>query len=220
MSEPHNPYFYADVEQTHEMPRTSKLATASLLCSLVLCCPALTIIAPLLGLAAIITIGNNPMLRGKGFAMAGIIIGMLVTLAWGYGGYKAAQVAMSVMTAAQNEPPRFMQDLTDGDYAAAKARLFGRLDQTPDDDLELFITTLQDRYGTYQQMTYDLNLNPPDSTPDGALMFRVQVRFANETRDATIVWAVTDPQAGGLSLPGGILRIVVHDSDEGNVTFP
>ena len=70
-------------EQPLVEQKTSGLAIASLVCSLIICCPLTTLIGPFLGLAAVLTIGSNPARKGKGLAMAGIIIGIFATVGWG-----------------------------------------------------------------------------------------------------------------------------------------
>ncbi len=59
--------------------RTSGLAIASLICSLIFCCPGLALIGILLGLIALGPTGR-PGVSGRGLAIGGILIGLLVTL--------------------------------------------------------------------------------------------------------------------------------------------
>ncbi|GAF92052.1 unnamed protein product, partial [marine sediment metagenome] len=59
--------------------RTSGLATAALVCSLIFCCPGLGLIGLLLGLAALPDT-RRPGVGGRGLAVAGILIGLLVTI--------------------------------------------------------------------------------------------------------------------------------------------
>ncbi len=60
------PAFNASPTET----KTSGLAVTSLVFSLILCCPLTTILGPLLGLGALVQIGRNPALKGRGIAFA------------------------------------------------------------------------------------------------------------------------------------------------------
>ncbi len=94
--------------------RTSGLAIASLVFSLIFCCPFLGLIGVLLGLFALGPTGR-PGVKGRGLAIAGILIGLLVTVGWGlmtYGGYRAYQMVMGEFTKKMQE---FVVDYNRGD---------------------------------------------------------------------------------------------------------
>lgn len=64
-------------------PRTSGLAVASLVCSLICCIPGLSSIGALLGVFSLINITKSGgRLGGKGLALSGIIIGVLFSVLW------------------------------------------------------------------------------------------------------------------------------------------
>ena len=80
--------FQAPLEPGYGEPsRTSGLAISSLVCSLIFCCPLTTIIGPILGLIAFVSIGSKPNLRGKGLALTGIILGVLMTTLQAWAGF-------------------------------------------------------------------------------------------------------------------------------------
>ena len=56
--------------------KISGLAIGSLVCSLICCVPVTTIPGILLGIWAMVSIGNNPARKGKGLAVAGIMLGV------------------------------------------------------------------------------------------------------------------------------------------------
>ena len=66
--------------------KTSGIAIASLVCSLICCIPVTTILGILLGVGAMVSIGSNPEKKGKGLAITGIILGAVFTAlqAWAY----------------------------------------------------------------------------------------------------------------------------------------
>ena len=66
-----------------EAERTSVMAILSLVCSLICCIPGLGILGSLLGVFALIGIGGSRgRVGGKGLAISGIIIGILMTVIW------------------------------------------------------------------------------------------------------------------------------------------
>jgi hypothetical protein len=78
-----NPYAANLDNPLAEPPRTSILAISSLVTSLICCIPGLSVIGTLLGVVAMFRISSsNGRRRGTGLALAGIILGILVSLAW------------------------------------------------------------------------------------------------------------------------------------------
>jgi hypothetical protein len=70
--------------------RTSGAAITSLVCGLLMCIPFVTgLIAVITGIIGIGTTGN-PAVRGRGIAIAGLILGILSLGFWGIGGGAAA----------------------------------------------------------------------------------------------------------------------------------
>src|SRR5687768_10856974 len=63
-------------------PRTSSWAVASFLCSIAVCCPPMTLVGPLLGARALVEMKAHPHVRGRGTALAGIVIGVVALLGW------------------------------------------------------------------------------------------------------------------------------------------
>ncbi|MBY0309320.1 MAG: DUF4190 domain-containing protein [Phycisphaerales bacterium] len=79
-----NPYATYGEPDLGTQARTSVLAILSLVCSLICCIPGLGALAAVLGGVALIRIsGSNGRRSGVGLAIAGIIIGLVVTVIWG-----------------------------------------------------------------------------------------------------------------------------------------
>jgi hypothetical protein len=75
--------------------RTSGVAVASLVCGLLLCIPFLTgLLAIILGLVGI-SGTKNPAVRGRGMAIAGLILGILSLIGWGSAAGKFATYMQS-----------------------------------------------------------------------------------------------------------------------------
>lgn len=102
-------------------PRTSEAAVASLVCGLLGCIPAVTsmaaIVLGIVGLRA----ARRPNVRGRGLAIAGLVLGVFGLVSWAgigtamYGVYTASK-------APAQEADAFLRDLAGGNVQAATAR--------------------------------------------------------------------------------------------------
>ncbi len=78
-----NPYAEGGADIFPETERTSIMAILSLVCSLICCIPGLGLLGTMLGVFSLIGIGGSRgRVGGKGLAIAGIILGLLVTIIW------------------------------------------------------------------------------------------------------------------------------------------
>jgi hypothetical protein len=67
--------------------RTSAAAITSLVCGLLMCIPLVTgLVAVLTGIIGI-SATSNPAIKGRGMAIAGLILGLISLAVWGGGGY-------------------------------------------------------------------------------------------------------------------------------------
>jgi hypothetical protein len=98
-------------------PRTSGAAITSLVCGLLLCVPALSgllaIIFGIVGMSAT----RNPMVRGRGMAIAGLILGILNFLMWAGG----TEVWWKNTAPERAAATQFINDLAAGNATAAAA---------------------------------------------------------------------------------------------------
>ncbi len=79
--------------------RTSGLAITSLVCGLLLCIPGLSgLLAIIFGITGI-SATKNPAVRGRGMAVAGLILGFVNFGLWGLGGIGWWQVTGPLRTA-------------------------------------------------------------------------------------------------------------------------
>ncbi len=78
-----NPYAEPGADVFPEAERTSLMAIGSLVCSLICCIPGLGLLGSLMGVIALIGIsGSRGRVGGKGLAISGIILGLLVSVIW------------------------------------------------------------------------------------------------------------------------------------------
>ncbi len=193
--------------------KTSGLAIGSLVCSLICCVPVTTIPGILLGIGAMISIGNNPARRGKGLAVAGILLGAIFTGAQFFAYRFFYVTAVLVMTGPGDA-------LTAGfanDPMAFKSHFYGSGIQATDAEAQAFIDMLRSRYGEFQGCRYnDQVQTPPDFKP--AKTFPYILTFDNATLDAEaqIIWV--DKRTGERIYKFG--WVSVTDPDLGNLRYP
>jgi len=210
-----------------EPVRTSRMAVASLICSLVICCPLATLIGPFLGLAAVVSITANPETRkGKGLAIAGIIIGLLVTAIWGIVAYWGITISLEMQRALRERPPQSMQQAFDGDSAQFRDHFTSQGANATDQEIQAFVDELRSRYGEFVSMTYDeeaFRQNPPsmDEMMSPVHHHPFEIEFENATLSAEVGVTMQGPQTdqpiwGDVRIE----EIVIRDPEQGDVTFP
>jgi hypothetical protein len=121
------------------MPKTSAAAVTALVMGLLFCIPGITSLGAVLFGFIGISKTKNPMVRGRGMAIAGLILGIIGVLGWGGCGGIGIYSWMSTSadrTVAQN----FMQDVSAGKLTEATALVEPGVDTT---SLKNFVTTVQ-----------------------------------------------------------------------------
>jgi hypothetical protein len=126
-----NPYAaYNEPTDSVAQARTSVAAILSLVCSLICCIPGLGAVAAVLGGVALLRIsGSNGRRSGVGLAIAGIVIGLLVTMGWGF----FAIGAMSVYEKAGKFFMPMIQTVASDDPAKMRAAVSPALAATATD---------------------------------------------------------------------------------------
>lgn len=97
--------------------RTSAAAVTSLVCGLLLCIPGVTaLVAIICGIIGI-SVTGNPMVKGRGMAIAGLILGLLNIVGWTgiVGGY------WSLTKPERTLSRQFVSDISSGNNNAAAA---------------------------------------------------------------------------------------------------
>src|SRR4051794_4863702 len=112
-------------------PKTSGAAIGSLVCGILGCVPWITgLLAIVLGIVGLKST-KDPMVRGRGLAIAGLVLGCVSVLMWTVfgGGAIAAGVAFFRASAPAREQSRqFIQDMEKGNVDAALARCTSDVD--------------------------------------------------------------------------------------------
>ncbi len=192
--------------------KTSGLAVTSLIFSLILCCPLTTIIGPLLGLGALVQIGRNPALKGRGLAFAAIIMGIAFSVAQGFGGYSMYKNFIEPMYVG---PRDALSSGFAGDIAGFKGHFYGSGATASDEQATAFIEQLRQRYGEF--VSSELN---PQTQPQGgpAMDFGYFLSFENTTVEAEAQIIYADETTG--VWPKALGYIIVFDPDLGDLTYP
>ncbi len=201
-------------DQSAMATKTSGLAVTSLIFSLILCCPLTTILGPLLGLGAIVRIGRNPALKGRGLAVAAIILGIGFTVFQGFCARFAWEHFYRVMFTG---PGTALVAGFAGDANGFRADFTGAAANATDEEVAAFVDELQDRYGAFQKSWISQDTAFPTVGATETTMTYV-LTFANSTVDCEAV-VVLQERAGGP--PDFLLgSLMVLDSDLGDLPFP
>lgn len=198
-----------------QQPRTSGMAVASLICAFLL--PP---IGALLGLLALIGIkSSDGMKKGTGLAVAGMIVGLIMTVGCGCGGwlvFKGYELVRDSLAAFNDAAPAAMQAGANGDYNGFRAAFTGAAANATDDEVKLFFDTLQQRYGAYVSMA-----TPPNAQPVGgqaSMSMPMTVTFQNATVTSQWNLLIVDPNTGSFVFKFD--RVVIEDPTLGDLTFP
>jgi len=147
-----------------DQPQTNGLATAALICSLILCVPFLApALGAILGLIAVVMIAQSKgKQRGVGMAIAGIVISCAVFVGdiWGakYVGRKIGGAVTAVFAMYTQPAEDLIKHLEADDYPAARSLLSPKLAAaTTDEELARFKQRIADSCGSLVEVNVDFN---------------------------------------------------------------
>lgn len=206
-----------DAEDVGER-KTSGLAIGSLVCSLICCVPVTTIPGILLGIGAMVSIGNNPAKKGKGLAIAGILLGVIFTGGQAYVYPKAIDFVRKSYEMVITEVNDTLADGFTGDSVAFKSHFYGTGAQATDAEAQAFIDMLRSRYGEFQGCALNEQVQASPSFGQPSSVFPYVLTFDDATVDAEaqIIWA--DERTGEIVFKLG--WVTVTDPDLGNLRYP
>lgn len=214
--------FEQPFDQHPQQPQqNSTMAVVALVCSLIFFCPITTLLGPVLGLIALATIGSNPRVKGKGLAVAAILIGAVLTVGWGVGIYKGGQWFRGYVQFAMHGPQEALNVGFDGDIQRFKGHFHGRGASVSDQQAQQFIDTLRERYGEFQssnvpqQQQQQVQQPAPGQT---SMSMPYQLQFSQGSIEAEVELIMADPNSGQMMKKLGY--ILVKDPDRGNLRYP
>ncbi len=182
-------------------PRTSRLAVVALVSSLVCCFPVTSLLGLLLGSIAMIRIGTNPALRGRGAALVAVILGLA--------GSAAHLYVYRVLTA----PARALHAAAAGDVMRFKSFFNAGGAQAPNIEVTTFITKLEDRYGPFVR-AWPVAPSEDRSPTDDFMRFEYVFVFRDATQSGE-AWIVLS-----LTGMGKLDSIRVLDDELGELKYP
>lgn len=200
-----------------EEPRqVSRLAIASLILSLVFCCPLTTFAGIITGSIAVIKTMHNQALTGRWMAILAIVISLAGTgLQFSVGSWGYYAVLKPIMTG----PETAIQAGEAGDIAAFQSHFVtSAAHQSTNEEAKEFLAILKDRYGVFQGASLDQG-STPTKTPTAGQDFVAdyQLDFAKGRIRSTCAIEMTGAN-GGLSMR--IKGIVIHDAENGELRYP
>lgn len=134
--------------ETPAQPRTSVLAVASFVSSMVCCIPVLTgLFGAFLGVIALFLIGgSHGRLKGRGFAFAGVVLGLLTSMLW-IGMIVGATRAFGMYS---NAGTATFEAIDAGDVSETRIRFLPALDgAVSDEQIIVFGQMVRDDYGGF-----------------------------------------------------------------------
>lgn len=204
-------------------PKTSGLAIAALVLALIGIIPCLGVVTGLvgivLGLIGVATIDNVKQ-KGKGLAIAAIILGIVFVGAQAYIGKKLWDVGAEFMQIVMEGPKSALEKGFAGDLAGFKAEFHGMGAAQPDAVAQTFLDTLEERYGSFVTAGMDTQGGPQPQAQPGqpSAPFPYVITFQNKKVDAEAEIVFADQTTGAFVKKLGYL--IVFDPTLGDVRYP
>ncbi len=200
--------------------KTSGLAIGSLVCSLICCVPVTTIPGILLGIGAMISIGNNPARKGRGLAVAGILLGVIFTAGQAYVYPKVIDFAGKTFELVMNGPNEALAVGFANDPVAFKSHFYGTGAQATDAEAQAFIATLRSRYGEFQSCHYNEQVQTTPAFGQPSSVFPYILTFDNATLDANVQIIWFDKRTDSMVYKVGWMTVKDPDPDLGDLRYP
>jgi len=196
--------------------RTTTWAYVSLLCSFGVFCPLLTALGPVLGIKALAEIRSRPGTGGTAIAVTGMVIGIIVTLAWGGAAYWWHR---NIRQPILHGPIEALTAGLHGDVSAFKSAFHGPGAVADDDAAEAFLAEVRGRYGMVINMVQDETREPRDVTW-GAISPIVPylMTFESAFVGGEAEFVILDDDAAGII--AAWRWIIIRDPELGDLTYP
>jgi hypothetical protein len=195
----------------------SGLATAALICSLIICCPITTLVGPILGIISLVTLKGR---KGKGFAWTAIFVGVIATIVWVFVGVFIGDMAKQFITQTAKVTRTTIQAGYDGDYVLFREGLSKHAAQVSDEEIAAFIGELESRYGKFVSAMLNMEGSPSGAQQANTDGDSVPIRLVFESNDAVgeAVFEVVPQSKFEIKL--FIKGIRIYDSKNGDIVFP
>jgi len=208
--------------QPTRVRRTSGLAITALVLSLVsiiLCCAPITAtLAIILGLIGVVILGPNSPKKGRGMALAAVLIGIVlltVSILGGMWGYRSFIKPIMV------GPREALTQGFAGNFSGFKSQFHGAGATAPDVEARAFLDALRSRYGEFQNCRFDdsggASARPQPGQPEAPFPYLLD--FSNQKDvPATALMIFADQATGQFVMKWGSIH--VHDAANGDLKYP
>jgi hypothetical protein len=199
--------------------KRSGLATVALICSLIICCPITTVVGPILGLIAFFSIKNNPQIKGKGFAISAVIVGLFSTVIWVIVLAFSYNWTMNFLDQVGETTTELISAGYDNNYSDFRSHLTRNSVGVSDDEINEFIKELKSRYGNFDSAVFIFDRQVEKLQPiQNESPFPLRLVF--ETTDVTAECMYEILPKSGLEVSLHIDCIVIRDDKNGDIAFP
>jgi len=205
--------------QIQQSGERSKLATVSLVFSLIFCCPLTTILAPILGVVAFLGLRKNPGLKGKGFAISGIIIGILTSIIWIVSTSYFGNLIYGFIQKSTQVTTHVIQTGTNGEYDECRTYFSSQYSDISNEEIKSFVDTLQERYGNFDSVTLNMEQQSQElnSTSKEAV---IPVQIVFETTNVYAETMLEIVQVHELEFEFKLTCLKILDTKHGHLVFP
>jgi hypothetical protein len=194
------------------------MATASLICSLILCCPIVTLVGVILGIVALLKIRGSAM-SGRGLAWAGIIIGILTTTLTTLFMIIAINVGLGVLEQTPESVTTAIKAGITGDIEKFRMEFTHDAVAASDDEITSFLETITTRYGVFDKAVIDMATMQAGQQPSGdEPELPIQLVFETKTISAIAVFTVAKGTDSLIDVQ--IQCLLIRDPENGDVAFP
>lgn len=201
--------------QDQELPPTSAAAVASLVMGLIFCVPGISFLAMIFGGIGIARTSGG-IRRGRGMAVAGIILGVLVSTGWLGIAWGVSYLAPSILFVFEG-PNESISAAFEGKNEEVRSVFIP--ESAPDDAaIEKFVATVRAEYGSFKLAMPDQEDDPPFGAEKFELPFTFQ--FENRSVSGIVGFEVSEePTPSGSFLRMSSVRLTPEDSSEGDITL-
>jgi hypothetical protein len=197
------------------------MATASLICSLVLCCPIVTLVGVILGIVALMKIRGSAM-SGRGLAWAGIIVGILTTTLTTLFLIISIKVGLGVVEQTPESVTTAIKAGITGDTEKFRMEFIHDAIAASDDEITIFLETISTRYGVFDEAVIDMATFQAGQQPsigEGEEL-PIQLVFETKTISAIAVYTYTVEVGTESLIDVQIQCLLIYDPENGDIAFP
>ena len=158
-------------------------------------------------------------MKGKGFAIAGIVIGLIATVLWVVASSYLSTFVFDFREKSTQVTANVIQSGTDGEYDSCRSSFSSEYSDLSDGDIKSFADELQTRYGKFDSVILSLEQQSQElqSTQSEAV---IPVQLVFETTDIyaeTMLQVVPQSQ---FEFEFKLMCIKIFDSKNGDLVFP